>query len=626
MKNTKVAILASAAALATPAYAQDSTAGEGPASEAKIVVVATGFGQPRDTTGQAITVVTNADLERLQTVNLTDALRTLPGASIAQRGPVGGQTSVFLRGGNSSQTLVLIDGVRINDPSSPNAAVDFGSLLAGNAGRIEVLRGPNSIVWGSQAMGGVVNIETARPTGALEARGALEYGYADTVLARANVSGGSDALQGSLGGTFYRTDGISALAAGAERDGSRTWALNGRIKAQIAPDLSLDLRGYYNDSHVDFDDFYAPNGGEALAVARNRQFAGYAGVNFMLADGNWHNRLAYTRTDIRRRGTDPDLENGLFNNYVVNGEIDRFEYRSSYDLATIATLGFGVEHERTSSSTSYAGATADLADTDVTGGYAQLSLRPVDGLTLTGGVRHDDYSTYGGHTTLGGNLAWSLNDGATVLRATYAEGFRAPTLTEGQPPYGNPQLKPETARNVDLGIEQSLLDDRVRVSATWFNRRSTNLIVFSFSSYQSENIGKVDTDGFEFALLAQPTTRLRLEANYTLTNAINQSGDYIGKRLQLRPQHSGNFSVDWETPLGLRLGASALRVGDSFDDAANQVSLDGYALLTLRAALPLNDRLELYGRIENLTDARYQTVAGYGTYGRAAYAGVRAKW
>lgn len=623
MNAFKISILASAAALATPAWAQDSALSEDRAQDAEIVVVASGFAQPRDSTGQAITIVTREDLDRLQAVNLSDALRTLPGASVAQRGPVGGQTSLFLRGGNSSQTLVLIDGVRINDPSSPNAAVDFGSLLTGNADRIEVLRGANSVVWGSQAMGGVVNIESALPTHALQARGALEYGYADTLMGRANVSGGSDSLQASLGGTYFRTDGISALAGGAEKDGSQTWALNGRIKAALTPDVSLDLRGYYNNSRVDFDSAYS-GGAESLAVARNRQFAGYAGVNFALADGKWQNRLAYTRTDIRRRGTDPVAFS--YNNYVVSGTIDRFEYRSSFDLAALATLGFGLEHERTDSSTSYEGDPAQLADTDVTGGYAQLTLRPARGLTLTGGVRHDDYSTYGGQTTLGGNLAWSLNEGATVLRATYAEGFRAPTLTEGQPPYGNPALKPETAHNLDLGLEQALLDDRVRFGFTWFNRRSTNLIVFSWDTYQSENIGKVDADGLEVALQVQPNHRLQFAANYTLTNAINQSGAYFGKRLQLRPQHSGNFSADWETPLGLRLGASLFLAGDSFDDQANLVSLDGYALVTLRAAMPLSDRLELYGRIENLTDSKYQTVAGYGTYGRAAYAGVRAKW
>lgn len=622
MKNLIVLSFSGSLLLSAPALAQDLS--EDPATvETEIVVLATGFSQPRDTTGQAITVIDRAELDRLQSVGLADALRSLPGASVAQRGPVGGQTSVFLRGGNSSQTLVLIDGVRINDPSSPNAAVDFGSLLAGNAGRVEVLRGPNAIIWGSQAMGGVVNIESARPSSVLKARGALEYGAHDTFLSRANLSGGAGPLAMSLGGTFYRTDGISAIAGGLERDGSQTWALNGRVSADLAPDVSLDFRGYYNNSRVDFDSEWS-GGAEALAVARNRQFAGYAGIDFALADGRWKNRLAYTRTDIRRVGTDPVVYS--YNNYVVSGVIDRFEYRSAFDLAAFASLAFGGEHERTSSSTSYEGADPDVADTSMTGGYAQLTLNPVGGLSLTGGVRHDEYSSYGGHTALGGNLAWSLNGGNTVLRATYAEGFRAPTLTEGQPPYGNPALKPETARNFDVGIEQSLLDDQVKFGLTWFNRRSTNLIVYSWASQKSENIGQVDADGLEFALQLRPRGNVRVDASYTLANAINRSGAYDGKRQQLRPQHSGSLSVDWDTPLGISIGATALLMGDSFDDQDNLVPLDGYALLTLRASLPLGRNLELYGRIENLADVRYETVAGYGTYGRSAYAGVRVKW
>lgn len=618
-------LLSCSLVVAAPAWARDSLSEQSAAAprDADIVVLATGFAQPREQAGQAISVIDRARLDTLQSVSIADAVRSLPGVSVAQRGPVGGQTSMFLRGGNSSQTLVLVDGVRINDPSSPNAAVDFGSLLAGNAQRIEVLRGPNSIIWGSQAMGGVVNIESAAPTRDLTLRAAAEYGSADTVLARANVSGSVGAVEASLGGTFHRTDGISALASGTELDGSRTWALNGRVKVNLAEGISLDFRGYYNNSRVDFDSAWS-GGGDALPVARGRQFAGYAGLNFDLADGRWRNRVAYTRTDIDRSGADPVLFS--YNNYIVAGTIDRFEYRGAYDLAAFATLVAGAEHERIASSTSYEGAVPDLANDTVTSGYAQLSLRPLAGLTLTGGVRHDDYSDYGGHTTLGGTIAWALNDGATVLRATYGEGFRAPTLTEGQPPYGNRGLKPETARNLDVGVEQVLIEGKARVFATWYHRRTTDLIAYSFATSQSENIDRVDTEGLELGLVLQPTERLQFTGNYTLTNAINRSAGFDGKRLQLRPQHSASVMVDWQTPLGLQLGATAQLVGDSFDDKANLVRLDGHVLLALRAALPLNDRVELYGRVENLGNQRYQTVAGYGTYGRTGYAGVRARW
>ena len=608
--------------LSAPALAQEAEMAE-PAANEGITVLATAFESPVDGTGQAIAMIERDRLDQLQAATLADALRTLPGVAVAQRGPVGSQTSLFLRGANSSQTLVLVDGVRLNDVSSPNAAVDFGALITGNAERVEVLRGPNSIVWGSQALGGVVSIESATPSGPFGAEGSAEYGSNDTWSARANLSGSAGPVEASLGGAWFGTDGISALAGGTERDGSAIQSYNARLKVHLADSVSLDLRGWYNRSRIDYDSAFS-GGANALPVARNRQWVGYAGLNFDLAEGRWQNRLAYTRTDIHRLGTDPVVFS--FNNYDVAGTIDRVEYRTSYELSEVALLAAGLEYEKVHASTSFEGFAPDLADNDVTGGYLQLTLRPLAGLTVTGGVRHDDYSDYGGHTTLGGNIAYSPNGGATVLRATYGEGFRAPTLTEGQPPFGNPALKPETARNVDLGIEQSLLDGKLRAFATWFDRRSTNQIVFSFTTFQSENIGKVDAHGLELGFTADPTAQLHLAATYTLTDAFNRSGTNSGMRLQLRPQHAASVTIDWESPVGLKLGASATLVGDSFDNAANTVRLDGYSLFALRAALPVSRGIELYGRVENLFDTAYTTVAGYGTYGRTATAGVRARF
>ncbi|WP_160352339.1 TonB-dependent receptor plug domain-containing protein [Sphingorhabdus profundilacus] len=589
-----------------------------------IVVTASGFEQPRSETGQAISVIDATRLEELQATSIIDALRTLPGVAVATRGPVGSQSSVFLRGGNSSQTLVLIDGVRINDPSSPNAAFDFGALLTGNIGRVEVLRGPNSIIWGSQAIGGVVNVQSLAPTQSLAVNASAEYGYADTIRTNANLSGTSGLFEGSVGGAFYRTDGISALSGGTEKDGFENLSANGRLKANLADNFYLDLRGYYNRGTIEFDSPFGV-GANGLPVARNRQFVGYVGANFDLAQDRFHNRLSYARTDISRVGTDPVAFS--FNNFDVKATIDRFEYHGAFDIVDAVTLVFGLEHERTFASTSFEGAPADLARNRVTSGFGQIIVRPVTGLTLTGGVRHDDYSDYGGQTTLGGNIAYTPDNGDTVLRATYGEGFRAPTLTEGQPPFGNPSLKPETARNFDLGVEHQLLDGRARIFATYFNRKSSDLIAFSFATFQSENIDQVKTDGLELGFALQPTDRLTIQANYTLTNAINRSaGANFGNRLALRPQHAGSLTVDWQTPWRLKLGASLLLSGDSFDNASNSVRLDGYSVAHLRAAYPVGDQFELFGRVENLFDTQYVQVAGFSTYGRNAHFGVRAQF
>ena len=609
-------VAAALAVLPTPVFSQ--------AADDDIVVTASGFEQPRSETGQAIEIVGRDRLDQLQSATIAQVLQTVPGVSVATRGGLGGQTSAFIRGGSSAQTLVLIDGVRINDLTSPNGAFDFGALMTGNIGRVEILRGPNSVIWGSQAIGGVVNIQSIAPVGGFEGRLGAEYGGYDTKRLNANIAGTKGVFEGSVGGALVKSAGISALAGGTERDGYANATGNARLKVNISDSFTLDFRSYYNRAKVEYDSEFGV-GANGLPVSRNRQFVGYVGAQFDMLDGRLHNRIAYTRTDLRRIGTDPIVFS--FNNFNVRGAIDRMEYHTAFDLNEALTLVAGLEYERTFASTSFEGAAPDIARNDVVSGFGQIIVRPVNGLTLTAGVRHDAYSDYGGQTTLGGNLAFTPNEGRTMFRATYAEGFRAPTLTEGQPPYGNLQLKPETARNFDLGVEQQFLEGKAQLFATYFNRRSNNLIAFSPVSFQSENIDKVTAKGLEIGLDLNPTSQLDIRASYTLVDAINRTaGDTFGNRQALRPQNSFSLTADWQTAFGLSLGSSLLIIDDSFDDAANNVRLDGYALVGLRASMPLNAALDVYARVENMLDAQYTVVSGYNSFGRHATIGVRAKF
>lgn len=621
---TKKALLGFLSALAvlvpSVAFAQDA--------RGDIVVTASGFEQDRDEVGQAITVIDREELERTQTNAISDILRTVPSVRVARNGGVGGVTSVFVRGGESSQTLVLIDGVRINDPSSPNAAFDFGSLLTGNIDRVEVLRGPNSVIWGSQAIGGVVNVRTLVPSQELAVNASGEYGYRNTGGVRGNVSGTSDIFSGSVGASYFRTDGISALSAGTERDGYRNYAANGKLKVVLGEDVSLDLRAYYNRGRVEFDDPFGATS-DTFPETENAQFLGYVGLNADLLGGRLRNRLAYTRTDLSRDGTEPGVPMS-FNVNALRGSIDRFEYHGSFDVIDAATLVFGVEHERTRASSFFpagGGTAPDRARFRVTSGFAQAIVKPAEGLTLTGGVRHDDFNLYGGETTFGGNIAYTPNDGRTVVRGTYAEGFRAPTLTESVLPFGNPAIAPETARSFDAGIEHSSINGAVTASATYYRRRSRNQIAFSFTTFQSENIARVRAQGLEFELEMRPTSTLKLSGGYSLVDAQSRSNDAsFGNRLARRPKDSAHAAIDWTSPLGLALGATVLITGDSFDNLANTVRLDGYSLVDIRASYPVTEAIEIYGRIENLFDEDYETVRGYGSYGRNAYLGVRAKF
>ncbi|MCX7268278.1 MAG: TonB-dependent receptor plug domain-containing protein, partial [Sphingomonadales bacterium] len=271
---------AALAVLPTPVFAQ--------AADDDIVVTASGFEQPRSETGQAIEIVGRDRLDQLQSATIAQVLQTVPGVSVATRGGLGGQTSAFIRGGSSAQTLVLIDGVRINDLTSPNGAFDFGALMTGNIGRVEILRGPNSVIWGSQAIGGVVNVQSIAPVDGFEGRLGAEYGGYDTKRLNANIAGTKGVFEGSVGGAFVTSDGISALAGGTERDGYANATGNARLKVNISDSFTLDFRSYYNRAKVEYDSEFGV-GANALPVSRNRQFVGYVDAQFDMLDGRLHN-------------------------------------------------------------------------------------------------------------------------------------------------------------------------------------------------------------------------------------------------------------------------------------------------------------------------------------------------
>lgn len=624
LHNTTLAALALLPLLA-PATAH--------AEEGDIIVSAHGFETPREETGQAVSVIPLETIVTRQSATLTDLLaETVPGLAIARDGGPGAKSSAFIRGGNSSQTLVLIDGVRVNDPSTPNAQFNFGALVTGNVEQVEVLRGPNSVVWGSQAIGGIVNIRNAAPTQALAVRGRAEAGAHDSASGAINASATLGPVAASLGATHYRTDGISSLRAGSERDGFEATALNGRLDIALSGQFSLDLRGYFNRSIVDYDarsivDYDAQFGAtpDTPSTEKNRQFVAYAGLNASLLDGRLRQRIAYSRTDIHRDGTDP-TQPVLFSNYnvyTIRGDIERLEYQGSFALSPAISLIGGAEHEEHSAATLYPAngtTTPDRASIDATSLYAQAIVKPLAGLSLTGGLRHDDYEVYGSETSFGANFAYTPNGGATLLRGTYAEGFRAPTLVEAVFPGGNTALKPETVRSFDIGIEQHLLARRVRVALTAFQRRSRNQIAYNFDTFQSENIERVRARGVELELALKPTERLSLTGLYSYVEAIDRA---TGNDLELRPRQQASVALDWKSPWGFALGGTVRMVGDSYNNRANTQRLDGYQLVSLRASLPITGRIELYGRIENLFDADYEVVRGYAVWGRTGHVGLR---
>ncbi len=607
MTRFKIAV-AAFALLPAPVLADDST----------IVVTANRIEQDAKTVGQAITVIDRALIETRQTVAIADLLATTPGVSAIRNGGFGGISSLFIRGASAAQTLVLIDGVRVNDPSSPEGAYDFGNLQTTNIDRIEVLRGANSVIWGSQAMGGIVNIVTLPTTDtfAVQARG--EYGDNDTANVSGNVAFGAGPIKASLGGGYFTTAGISAQANNSERDGTDRAQANGRVEVALADNFGLDFLGFYARSYAELDGFNP--------TSTTRQINGYAGAYGKLFDQALTLRGAYSVSDIRRDST------SAFGDSHFEGRSERAELQGDARLSPSLRFVFGAESEWSRAESTFSGGAQRTRLSSI---YGQVLIEPVAGLNLAGGVRHDDHRAFGGETTLGGNAAYSF--GGTTLRASYAEGFKAPALDQLFASYGNAELTPERAHSIDIGIEQRLLGERLVVRATAFDRKTRDQIVFfscptnpnplcagrgAFGAYYL-NVARAAADGVEFELLAKPNDTLTFSANYTRLRSINRTAPNADKDLPRRPRDTANASLDWAEGR-YALGATVSLVGDSFDNASNATRLDSFIVAGLRGSIRIFDGFTLYGRVENLFDERYQVATGFNTLGRNAHAGVRA--
>jgi vitamin B12 transporter len=608
-----------------------------------VVITATRTLQPAARTGDSISVITGQRLDQQQVVAVSDALAQTPGLVILRDGGPGQTTTMALRGAEAGQTLVLVDGVRINDPSTVDGQALIGDVMVNNIARIEVLRGPQSTLYGSDAIGGVVNILTKRGgAGPLAGTLSAEGGSFDSYRLNGAAHGTFGRFDYGAAANYFHTNGISAADArhgNSETDGTGNLGLTANTRTHILPGLSIDLRAYYTRARTGFDDNYLPPTyqiSDSPVYERNNLFAGYAGLNLTLLDGRLHNRFAYIATSSRRTIFDSPFYLPLQKDYAYRGTARQLEYQGIFDINAQSQLTFGAEHQRSGLQSEVAGFSDARGHKDTTGLYLQGQTTLFDQLTVTGGIRRDDDREFGSHTSLKLAGAWTPNGGASVLRANYGDGFKAPTLYELYSAYSNPvtTLAPETARGWEVGIDQHLWRGRLLLSATWFERRTSDLIDF-FSCYGVTspacaqrsavggyyyNVGHTRSRGLELMAAVTLSETLSLHASYTNMHAIDA---LTHADLARRPHNLANAQINWQACHDWSFGASALYVGRRFDSAGGFNPLPGHVTENLYIAHKIGEHLELYGRIENLLNAHYEPVSGYGAPGRAIYGGVR---
>jgi len=572
----------------------------------QLVVSATRSPQDPKFTASSVTALSLPDLQSAQIPDLRTALSETPGVIVAGTGATGAQSSVFFRGANADQTLFVVDGVRLN--TSTASYVNFlGNADLTGLGRIEVLRGPQSTLYGSSAMGGVILLETT-------------HGCDQPVNAFSFSAGSFRTLAGEMASSGGNaTTGYSVALDHTQTDNDRSYNkykssnYSSRIESQLAPWLltGVTVRGvtgqyeepgpttYYSPGDIQSRTHLATAYAEAKAgeTLRSRLTLGWYQDEYTYDDGS------------------------VWDHYYARNTRNLLDWQNTWAAASWAEFVAGLNAERSNYLSGEVSKDRSLAE------YLSSTLHPSANVEVTAGLRHDRFDTWGGATTWRTGIAERLSD-STKLRATYGTGFNAPTPADryGSAPYmlANPDVKPEKSRGWDLGVDQSLLAGRVTLAATYFENHFRDLLQYEVVNpvtYAGEmiNVARARTRGAELELNAKLTSTLTLRSSYTYLEAVNQT---TGSRLIRRPRHSYDGGLEYRATSAWTVGAGAHVMADRVDGAYAAAPLSGYTTFRAYTSYAVLANCTLKLRVENALDRQYQEVAGYPALPRAVYGSI----
>lgn len=606
----------------------------------EVVVTASRIEEAAEAAASSITVITRKEIEQKQYRTVFDALRDVVGLDAVRSGGPGSLSSVFLRGTKSEHTLVLVDGVEVNDPSSAGRVFNFAHLSAANVERIEVLRGPQSTLYGSDSMGGVINVITRKGKGPLSGELSVEAGSFNTFRERLGLSGGTGKAHYALGVDRLDSTGISAAGekyGNTEKDGVRNTSYSGRAGYRVSDraDVEVILRGH--EARTEIDAKSGAGGDDPNRVATSRMFSALVRGSLAATD-RWNQILTVGRVETRSTDHDDfdEMHPSTWLDSRFEGRMTKVDWQNTLLLGTAHTVVGGVEWEQEGANSEYRSLSSfgpyDTRFNDRTartwGIYAQERWMPSQAVQVTVGIRRDDHDRFGGATSgkIGGSL---LVPGAgTRIRASWGTGFKAPSLYQLYSQYGNEALQPEKSASHEVGVRQPLAGPAGWVDLAYFRSRFRNLIDYDFGTSKYANTGRAKTSGFELEAGYKPASFLSLVARGTILDAKDEA---TGERLIRRARNRASLSVNFLASPDISAAASLIRVGkrDDLDFStypSTRVTLPAYTLVNLSGEWHATKSISLFGRVENLMDKEYEDALGYGTPGRSFFAGVSGRF
>lgn len=591
-----------------------------------VVVTATRTPTSISKLGSSVTVITSEEIEARQQTQVTDVLRSVPGLNVVQTGPTGGTVSIFMRGNENRHTLVLVDGVEFRDATLTGGNADLRNLTTDNIERIEVVRGPQSVLYGSDAIGGVINIITKKgekkPTGHLS----VEAGSYSSKRGVAGGSFGNDLISTSITVSGTETDGLSvASEADGNSETDRYENKSAGVKINVTPSEILDLNFnlHLSASEQDSDGFGYDNDGNAQNLIDNfdtldtDETTGRLEGVFHFLEDRWQMAVGGAYTCVDR---EIYLQHG--GEYDFKGTIRKFDMQNTFSVNGHNTIVAGIEteQERYEDNLLKQRATNNAI-------YLQEQLSAGNFAAAVGG-RYDEHDAFGGETTWRVAPTYTISATGTQIKGSVGTGFKAPSLYQLYGPdidygawgyyvVGNENLEPEESIGYDIGIEQALLDKQLVITLSWFWNDIDNLIDYNDAdnSVGYYNISGVRTQGVESSISWYPCDYFNIQLGYTYTDIETSE-----EQLYRRPFHKGSADLNFYPIKNLQVNLNAIYVGER-DDRSEE--LDAYTLVNLAASYQVHNNVTIFGRIENLLDEEYEEAAGYETADLSAYAGIK---
>ncbi len=573
--------------------------------------------------GSATTVITSKDLKNSGRAFVADILGDTPGISLRRNSVYGGVASVDIRGAKSGQTMVMIDGVEIYDPIAIDRDFDFAHLTVDNIEQIEVVRGPQSPLYGANAMTGVINIITKKGKGKPTVNYSVEAGSFDTFRESLAFRGANDKYNYAATVSRIDSNGVNKARDGSEKDGYKSTTVSTNIGMNIFDDAELFFIGRYTDAEFDIDEL--DNSSQYIEDDINRinssqQFISKVGFTQVMNE-RWDHQLSFSFINMNRRDRDPAdaTDTTEKDDSRFKGDVKKMQWQHNVSLGgkDVQTLGFDYQEER---GASFADTSRfDRRSMQNRGYYLQTQLNPMEGLFAVGGVRMDNHDIFGAETTYRIALSYFCTKTNIRYKSSYGTAFKAPSIYQlYDSTNGNAQLKAETSKGFDIGMERQFLENRVMLGATYFNNKFKDLI--SWTPGQYTNIKEAYTGGCELETSWVISNNLKATGNYTYTATKDKE---TKKEFGRRPKNQAAAGLDWTYSEKGNVYLGGRFVGERFDNDSNTVKLKKYYLFDINAGYKISQDTEIFWKVENVFDRQHELISGFDGLSRAVYTGIK---